>query len=186
VDIEGQYRHSAAMTDAIQTMLDREQIRCALARLARGEDRRDAALIRSCWWEEARFDYGVYNGDFAAYLAWVVPGADAIIDTQHLLGQSHIELDGATAKVETHVFSYHRVTMADGDHDTVIGGRYLDFFEKRDGDWRIADRVMLYDWEQDWGAAADWTKGVMGYPFTADHFPGRAKGDWSVQFFGNG
>jgi hypothetical protein len=172
------------MTDALNQMLDREQIRNALARLARGEDRRDAALIRTCWWDDARFDYGVYNGDFAAYLAWVVPGAEAIVDTQHLLGQSFIELDGNSAKVETHVFSYHRVTMDDGDHDTVIGGRYLDTFEKRGGEWRIADRVMLYDWEQDWGLAADWSKGVMGYPFTAEHFPGRAKGDWSVAFFG--
>jgi hypothetical protein len=137
------------MSDSIQDMLDREAIRNAVARLARGEDRRNADLIRSCWWEDAQFDYGVHSGDFATYLAWVVPGADAIVDTQHLLGQTHIELDGDTAKAETHVFSYHRVTMEEGDHDTIIGGRYLDRFEKRDGDWRIADRVMLYDWEQD-------------------------------------
>jgi hypothetical protein len=171
------------MSDAINALIDREAIRNAVARLARGEDRRNADLIRSCWWEDAHFDYGVHNGDFATYLAWVVPGADAIIDTQHLLGQTHIELDGDTAKAETHVCSYHRVAMADGDHDTIIGGRYLDTFERRDGDWRIADRVMLYDWEQDWGASADWSKGVMGYPFTADHFPGCAMGDYSEGFF---
>jgi hypothetical protein len=108
---------------------------------------------------------------------------DAIKDTQHLLGQTHIELDGDRARAETHVFSYHRVDAGAGDHDTCIGGRYLDQLEKRDGEWRIVDRVMLYDWEQDWGAAADWSKGVMGYPFTADHFPGRAKGDFSETFF---
>lgn len=169
-------------------LLDREAIRACVIRLARGEDRRNAALIRSCWWPEARFDYGVYNGDFEAYLAWVVPGADAIKDTQHLLGQTHVELDGATARAETHVFSYHRVDAGQGDHDTMIGGRYLDRLEKRANDkgeseWRIIDRVMLYDWEQDWGDAADWTKGVMGYPFTADHFPGRARGDFSETFF---
>ncbi|MGH6745265.1 SnoaL-like protein [Novosphingobium sp. PhB55] len=171
------------MTPDIQTLLDREAIRDCVARLARGEDRRSADLIRSCWWPEARFDYGVYAGDFDAYLAWVVPGADAIKDTQHLIGQSVIELDGDSARVESHVFSYHRVDMGEGDRDTCIGGRYLDTFEKRDGQWRIADRVMLYDWEQDWGAAADWSKGVMGYPFTAEHFPGRAKDDFSERWF---
>lgn len=175
------------MTPEIQTLLDREAIRDCVARLARGEDRRSADLIRSCWWPEARFDYGVYAGDFDAYLAWVVPGADAIKDTQHLIGQSVIELDGDSARVESHIFSYHRVDMGagvnGGDRDTCIGGRYLDTFEKRDGQWRIADRVMLYDWEQDWGAAADWSKGVMGYPFTAEHFPGRAKGDFSERWF---
>jgi hypothetical protein len=171
------------MDENLSEMLDREAIRTCVARLARGEDRRSAELIRACWWPEARFDYGVHNGDFETYLAWVVPGAEAIKDTQHLLGQTYVELAGNTAKVETQVFSYHRVDMGAGDHDTCIGGRYLDTFEKRDGAWRIADRVMLYDWEQDWGAAADWSKGVMGYPFTAGHFPGRAKGDFSERWF---
>ena len=167
----------------LAALLDRDAIRACVVRLARGEDRRSAALIRSCWWAEAKFDYGVYAGDFDAYLAWVVPGADAILDTQHLLGQTHIELDGARARAETHVFSYHRVAGDAGERDTCIGGRYLDTFEKRGDEWRIIDRVMLYDWEQDWGAAADWSKGVMGYPFTAAHFPGRAKGDFSEGFF---
>ncbi|WP_404477073.1 nuclear transport factor 2 family protein [Novosphingobium sp. BL-52-GroH] len=171
------------MEQILREMLDREAIRSCVARLARGEDRRSAELIRSCWWPEARFDYGVHNGDFETYLAWVVPGADAIKDTQHLIGQTHVELAGDAAKAETHVFSYHRVDIGEGDRDTCIGGRYLDTFERRAEDWRIADRVMLYDWEQDWGAAADWSRGVMGYPFTAEHFPGRAKGDFSEAWF---
>jgi hypothetical protein len=171
------------MDDELRALLDRDAIRRAVVRLARGEDRRSAALIRSCWWPEAKFDYGVYGGDFDTYLAWVVPGADAITDTQHVLGQTHIELSGDGAKAETHVISYHRVMVDGAERDTCIGGRYLDTFEKRDGDWKIIDRVMLYDWEQDWGAAADWSKGVMGYPFTAEHFPGRAKGDFSETFF---
>jgi hypothetical protein len=171
------------MDEELRALLDRDAIQRCVVRLARGEDRRSAALIRGCWWPEAKFDYGVYNGDFDAYLAWVVPGADAIVDTQHVIGQTHIELSGGGAKAETHVISYHRVVMEDGERDTCIGGRYLDAFEKRDGEWKIADRVMLYDWEQDWGAAADWSKGVMGYPFTADHFPGKAKGDYSETFF---
>lgn len=171
------------MEAIVQRMIDREAIRDCVARLARGEDRRSADLIRACWWPEARFDYGVHSGDFETYLAWVVPGADAIKDTQHLIGQTVIELDGEIARAETHVFSYHRIDMGEGERDTCIGGRYLDRFEKRGGDWRIADRVMLYDWEQDWGAAADWSKGVMGYPFSAAHFPGRAKGDYSERWF---
>ena len=100
------------MDSQLQALLDRDAITQCVIRLARGEDRRNAALIRSCWWADAHFDYGVHNGDFAAYLAWVVPGADAIKDTQHLLGQTHIELDGDTARAETHVFSYPRAISA--------------------------------------------------------------------------
>ena len=171
------------MAPDLQEVVDKAQIVECTARLARGEDRRDADLIRASWWPDATYDYGVQNGSFAEYLAWVVPGADAIKNTQHVLGQCHCELAGNTAKVETHVISYHRVDMGAGDQDTVIGGRYLDSFEKRDGEWRIARRVMLYDWFSDWGAAIDWSQGVMGLPFTAEHFSGRAKGDFSEGFF---
>lgn len=161
----------------------REKIRDCLARLARGEDRRDAGLISGAYWPDSTTDYGVFKGDFSEYLAWVVPGSDAITDTQHLLGQSVIALDADTARVETQVISYHRVDMGEGERDTCIGGRYLDHMEKRHGEWRIARRMMLYDWYQDWGHSADWSQGVMGLPFSAPHFAGRAVGDYSRNFF---
>ncbi len=170
----------------------RDNIRQCVARLARAEDRRDADLIRSCWWPEATYDYGVQGGGFDEYLAWVVPGADAITNTQHMIGQTYIELDGANnAKAESHVISYHRVDMGNGEQDTVIGGRYLDLFERRHGlnggyEWRIISRIMLYDWFSDWGAAIDWRQGIMGLAFTEEHFSGRAKGDYSETFFGGG
>ncbi len=173
-----------ATNSELRVFLDRESIRDALARLARGEDRRDAALISGAYWPDSVTDYGVFRGSFDEYLAWVVPGADAITNTQHVLGQSYIELDGDTAKVETQVISYHRVEMGAGEQDTCIGGRYLDVFERRDGKWAIASRTMLYDWFQDWGDAIDWSKGVMGMPFSEDHFAGGARKDYSKSFFG--
>lgn len=173
-----------AITEELKALLDREKIRDVIARLARGEDRRDAAAITAAYWPDSRTDYGVFEGSFDDYLAWVVPGAEAIKNTQHVLGQSVIELDGETALVETHVNSYHRVDMGAGDRDTLIGGRYLDRMEKRNGEWRIAQRTMLYDWYQDFGDAIDWSAGVMGLPFSAPHFAGWAKGDYSEIFFG--
>jgi hypothetical protein len=168
----------------LKALLERDRISQAIIRLARGEDRRDAVLISASYWPDSTTDYGVFKGDFADYLAWVVPGAAAITNTQHVLGQSLIELDGATARVETQVISYHRVDMGEGERDTCIGGRYLDRMENRDGEWRIAQRTMLYDWFQDWGQAIDWSQGVMGLPFSAPHFSGRAGGDYSEVFFG--
>lgn len=172
------------MDKDLQALLDRGKIRECVERLARGEDRRDADLISACWWPDATYDYGVQSGDFASYLAWVVPGADAIRNTQHVLGQTYIELDGGKARAETYVISYHRVDMGAGDQDTCIGGRYLDLMENRDGEWRIASRIMLYDWYTEWGDAIDWSQGVMGIPLTAEHFSGRANGDFSEAFFG--
>lgn len=173
-----------AITEELGTFLAREKIRDCIARLARGEDRRDAGLISGSYWPDSTTDYGVFSGSFDEYLSWVVPGADAITNTQHMLGQSVTEMDGDTALVETQVISYHRVNMGEGERDTCIGGRYLDVIEKRGLEWRIAKRTMLYDWFQDWGASIDWSQGVMGLPFSAEYFSGRAVGDYSEIFFG--
>lgn len=171
-------------TQELLALLDREKIRDCITRLARGEDRRDADVLKACYWEDSGFDYGMYQGQFPDYLAWVVPGAEAITNTQHIIAQCLVELNGDEASAETHVVSYHRVEMGEGERDTVIGGRYLDRMEKRGKEWRIKHRTMLYDWFQDWGPAVDWAQGVMGYPFHGPHYTGRANGDWSEAFFG--
>jgi SnoaL-like protein len=175
-----------ASNDELQALLDRDRIRQCIIRLARGEDRRNAAMITASYWPDSITDYGVFAGDFAQYLAWVVPGSPALPVTQHVVGQSYIELKGTTALVETHCQSYHRVKMENEDRDTVVGGRYLDRFEKRGGDWRIAKRTMLYDWYHDFGVSIDWSKGVMGLPLSAEYFSGRANGDYSERFFREG
>lgn len=172
------------ITDELKSFLEREKIRDCIARLARGEDRRNAALICASYWPDSTTDYGVFVGNFDEYLAWVVPGSAAIPVTQHVLGQSVIDLAGDTARVETHVISYHRVNMGEEERDTCIGGRYLDEMEKRGGQWRIAKRTMLYDWYEDFGVSIDWSKGVMGLPLSAPHFSGKAVGDYSEIFFG--
>ena len=173
-----------AITKELENLLERERIRDCIVRLARGEDRRNAELISACYWRDSTTDYGVFVGTFDQYLAWVVPGSPAIPVTQHLLSQSLIELEGNVARAETHVTSYHRVNMGTEERDTVIGGRYLDRMEKRGGKWRIAQRTMLYDWFQDFGLSVDWSKGLMGLPLSAEHYSGRAVGDYSEIFFG--
>jgi hypothetical protein len=172
------------LPDELQALLERDAIRECIVRLARGEDRRDATLITASYWPDSTTDYGVFVGSFDKYLEWVVPGSPAIPVTQHILGQTIIDLKGNVANAETHVTSYHRINMGTEERDTVIGGRYLDRLEKRGGEWRIAQRTMLYDWFQDFGVSVDWSKGVMGLPFSADHYTGRAVGDYSEKFFG--
>src|SRR5271163_5304833 len=127
-----------AITEELTAYLDREKIRDCIARLARGEDRRDAELISACCWPDSTSDYGVFFGTFQEYLAWVVPGSPAIPVTLHALAQSVIKLEGDAALVETHVTSYHRINMGAEERDIVIGGRYLDELERRGAEWRIA------------------------------------------------
>jgi hypothetical protein len=169
----------------LASLLDREKIRGCLAQLARGEDRRNAELITGSYWPQAMIDYGVFSGTFEEYLAWVVPGSPDIPVTQHVLGQSVTDLYTDTALVETHVLAYHRVSADDEHRDTVIGGRYLDWLDKIDDQWRISQRTMVYDWVQNLGVSVDWTTGLMGMPLGADHYTGRAVGDHSEAFLGD-
>jgi SnoaL-like domain len=168
-----------------EELLDREKIRDCLARLARGEDRRNADLITGAYWPSAIVDHGIFTGSFAQYLAWVVPGSQDIPVTQHVLGQSLIDLHTDTALVETHVLAYHRVATPAGHRDTVIGGRYIDRMKRADSAWRISKRTMLYDWFRDIGEAADWSAGLMGMPFDVARYVGSANGDPSEALIGD-
>jgi len=85
-------------TEQLKALLEREQIRDCITRLARGEDRRDAQIISACYWPDATADYGVFKGTFSDYLAWVVPGSDVVKNTQHVLGQSVIEIERKEAR----------------------------------------------------------------------------------------
>jgi SnoaL-like domain len=176
-----------ANTATLETLIDREAIRDVIIRVARGEDRRHEGLLRSAYWPDATIDFGVMAGALDDYISWCVPGSPAIPVTQHMLGQTLISLRGESAKCETYVQSYHRVMAEEGERDTAMGGRYLDVLEKRPtekgADWRIASRIMLYDWDRDLGEAADWSKGLMGMPFTGDHYTGRSAGDFSEGWF---
>lgn len=168
----------------MRTILAHARIRDCLVALARGEDRRDATLVKDTFWSDATVDFGIFDGTFDQYLSWVIPGSPAIVSTQHLLGQTSIDLRGEHARTETQVIAYHRLDTGAEHRDSVLGGRYLDRFESRDGRWRIAQRIMLYDWVRDEGGSADWSQGVLGAPLREERFIGRAHGDHSEEFFG--
>jgi len=170
-------------SEEVTNLIDREKIRACLARLSRGEDRRDAGLLKGCYWPEATDDHGVFAGTAEEFIAWVVPGMPSIPVTLHTLGQSLVELRGLVAKAETHVTAYHRIDMNGEHRDIVIGGRYLDRMEKRGEEWRIVHRTMLYDWMTDFGPSVDWSKGLLGMPFLKTHSVGAAHGDHSEKFF---
>jgi hypothetical protein len=172
-----------APPDDLASLLARQRIRDVVVRLARGEDRRDSDALSAAFWPDATTDFGTFAGSFDEYVAWVVPGSPAVEVTAHVLGQSLIELDNEVARAETHVNAYHRVDYGAERHDIMLGGRYLDRFERRDGEWRIAQRTMLYDWTHDFGVAADWSQGVLGEPLRGVHYTGHSVNDHSEAFF---
>lgn len=55
-------------------------------------------------------------------------------------------IDGDRAEGEVYVLSYYRYDENGVPMIVVVGGRYLDKYERRDGKWGIAHRVAMEDW----------------------------------------
>ena len=148
----------------LQSLLDKQACAEVMTTYCRAIDHMDEALLRSVFHPDSQHhhgfegpssDPGAKGGDFVAY-ALSVLGTHT--HTHHQLGNILIELepDGVTAFTEAYFTAYHRM-RAKGDpkagtnaYDTpmdfLVGGRYMDRMEKRDGVWKIAYRVGMTDW----------------------------------------
>ena len=136
--------------DRLRPLLDRAEIHDVLMRYCRGVDRADVELLRSVYHLDSVDDHGYWSGpgqDFGEFIVGRLT-ADAL-RTTHAVANELIELDGDTARVETYVFAYlWRATGADGSAEALdmFAGRYVDVFDRRDGQWRIASRTVVHDW----------------------------------------
>ncbi len=175
-------------TPALSTtdLLAREAIRDVLTRYCRAADRRDRELMRSVYWPDAHDDHGaMFRGNAYDFVDLAMAGGRFEI-TQHLLGQSTIVLaaGGASAKVETYAFAYHRLPAGDlPAHDVMVGARLFDRFEHRDGEWRIAWRRLVMDWFKTFADADDVAAGVFGGQWTMGS---KNMADLSYDFFADG
>jgi hypothetical protein len=153
--------------EIVDELADREAIRDCFQRYARATDRVDPALLETIFWPDAEVSYkGVYEGPVSGYIAMAPATRDAMEQTAHLLGNMLIEIDHAQARTESYVFAFHRLSGPDGPHDMLLGGRYLDLFERRGEEWRIARRTLVVDWFRNFGDSACWAAGLLGLQMT--------------------
>lgn len=134
-------------TDELRALTDRQEIEAVLRRYCRGIDRCDPQVLKSAYHKGAIDDHGVFKGDAEDFATMILPILEANYSaTQHHLTNISIDLDGDVAHGETYFVAVHKAVAA-----PVIewsGGRYLDRFERRDGRWAIADRLVVMDWIQ--------------------------------------
>ena len=141
-------RSTASVPAAIGIVADRAEIYATLVRYCRGVDRRDPQMIRSTYHADAFDDHGAYQGDLDGFVDFVAREVwSRFRTTMHKLGQALIEIDGDVAQSETYAVCHHVVEEGGRDvADSVMGIRYLDRFERRDGAWRIARRELRWEW----------------------------------------
>jgi hypothetical protein len=129
-----------------QRIADRIAIEALMVRYARGVDRIDIPAIKSVFWPGAMDEHGTFNGlavDFADYLNTSLRAFEA---SQHALTNFHMEFHGDQADVESYFIATHVMKPELGGWRFVLGGRYLDQLERRDGDWKIVFRRLVRDW----------------------------------------
>jgi hypothetical protein len=120
------------------------------ARYCRGVDRGDEALVRPACFDDAIDDHGGYVGSVEGFLDHSRQRvAGAFESTHHQLGQTFIRAEGDAAFVGT-CFTAHHILLpkpgAGGREVMVLGGRYVDRFERRRGTCLIARRTVIRDW----------------------------------------
>ena len=129
----------------IRALLDKDAIRDCLYRYCRGIDRADEELLRCVYWPDAHDSHGAYVGTASGFVAQAVPRLRSGGRGVHQIGNILIELHGDVAAVESSFLALQTNAYAP-TLETFLCGRYLDRFERREGQWRIAERTVVYDW----------------------------------------
>lgn len=135
------------MSLTLQELLDQAEIRNVHLRYCRGVDRMDWDLIRSCYHPDAIDDHGPYVGDVEGFIAWAQEILPQFDSTTHFTGNQLVRVEGDAAWAEHCGQAFHRRPATDQGPpvDLVANVRYLDRMEKRDGEWRIARRLVTVD-----------------------------------------
>lgn len=127
----------------MQQVIDRSEILAVINRCARGNDRWDADLIRSCYFEDAVDDHGDdFVGNVEGLVEYVKESARGFVASQHMVCNHHCELDGDDAYAETYFLVF--CLMPQAPH-IVSAGRYIDHFQRRAGEWRILTRAVVME-----------------------------------------
>jgi hypothetical protein len=165
-------------------LADREAIRDCLYRYCRSVDRLDEDLMRTVYWPDAIDNHLEFTGTVEEFIAWAFPRMRAMDLGQHIIGNVMIRFEGSNnAAVESYFWGVHVIRANGAAFDSIGSGRYLDRFEKRNDEWRVAKRVVVTDWFRNYPDTADWTNGPFNMP-TAVRGHRYPKDDSYAKWFG--
>jgi hypothetical protein len=144
--------HEPARSEAaLDALLDERAIRAVVLRYCRGVDRMDRDLVRSCYHDDATDEHGSFSGGVEDFLEWVFRLLGRYEVTMHFVGNLLVEVspdDPDVARSETYGIAFHRGGDDDPRLNLMTGFRYVDRFERRAGEWRIARRVAVTEWSR--------------------------------------
>jgi hypothetical protein len=142
----------SAIEARLKFVEDRQAIYDVIVRYCRGVDRSDAALVLSAFHDDAIDNhFGVvlpFREAIGTLKAARSGSQPSKTTSMHNICNVLIDIDGNIARCESYVIVIVRIPR-DGDAiDWMHAGRYVDRFERRNGEWRIAYRTVVYDLER--------------------------------------
>ncbi|MET0377949.1 MAG: nuclear transport factor 2 family protein [Spongiibacteraceae bacterium] len=131
----------------LQRVIDESAIRRLLDNYPRALDRQDHALLASLFHPGAIDDHGVFNGPAAGFVEFMRGGSVPGTHWMHHNGTQIVEIEGDVANTETYTLAFCRqppLNPGENDREIMLRVRYLDRVEKRNGEWKIAHRRVVY------------------------------------------
>jgi SnoaL-like domain len=127
------------------------EIKEILHRYCRAVDRADRELFRSIYHPDAIEHHGNFEGLGLDFVDVALGRAGGVELWQHHLTTINIDVDGDVAYSEAYYIS-SSVFLPDADGNREMWdlfGRYVDRFERRQGEWKIAERLCVRDFRHD-------------------------------------
>lgn len=138
------------MTNALcRALQDKEEIQNVLIRYTRAADLPDEAIMRSVFHPDATDEHaGMFAGRMEDLIPRMTEMRKAFNVMQHALSNISIQLDGDAANSECYVHATQCFVKDGEQYHWLAGGRYVDRLERRNGEWRIVNRLTYIDWSR--------------------------------------
>lgn len=131
----------------IQELLDKQAIHELINAYCNAADRRDNDKMRSLYHPDALDDHGMFFKGLAMEFIDMLPEIQKPMKIlHHNVTTVNLALDGDYAEGEVYIIAFHQIETEDGLADLLVGGRYFDKYEKREGEWKFAHRAIVADW----------------------------------------
>ncbi len=139
--------------EELETLRAERAITRTILSYARAVDGLDFERLRDCFHPDARIHYGeIFSGGRDETIAWLENSLARLQGTLHDFGMPWIELDLERGRARCETYTTNAVRYPANEQGEVLlnvtGTRYLDVFERRDGEWRILERRNMTTWAQ--------------------------------------
>lgn len=134
--------------DALQTLLDEREIHSVALRYCRALDTKEWSLLDEVFLADATAQLGspaMLEG-IEAIRARIRTALEHLDESQHLVGNHEIAVDGDTGTHRCYLQAQHIRAAAEGGPNWMVAGRYEDRLVRTEAGWRIAHRTLTVMW----------------------------------------